>query len=92
MRRISWPALTFLLITLLVTYINDQPVFSSSYAIIAWIGAVLITNIIWQILAYLSCWVFVLRQEKEQNYVWANYIIWTIVANLGIVSEILNRH
>ena len=89
---VAWPSLVFLLITLLVQYIDYQPMLASLFDIGGWLISSLVACIIWQVLAYISCWAFVLRNGKPQNYVWINYIVWTILANLGNISTMLNMN
>lgn len=53
-------------------------------------GALIVSNLIAQIIAYLTCYFFVIKRNKGQKGVWINYIIWILVFNIGIVSEMIN--
>ena len=41
--------------------------------------------IFYEIFAYITCWVFVLAKNRSDTALWANYIIWLLIANLGQV-------
>lgn len=86
---VKLPALTFLLITVLVMCIQNPPTVYPLFFLVGTLIYLLIPNLLWQFFAYLSCWAFVLRRGKPQNYVWINYFIWIVIANLGAISEIL---
>lgn len=86
---VAWPACVLFLVSLTVSFIQSPPDVSTWYFLLASLIGALTSNILWQIFAYLSCWTLVLRKGKPQNYVWVNYIVWTVIANYVNVMNIL---
>lgn len=86
---VARPACVLLLVTLLVMFIQTPPDISHFIIFLIELLAPLIPISIWQAFAYITCWAFVLRKGKPQNYVWFNYIVWIFIANFSPVMEIL---
>ena len=45
--------------------------------------------LIFEVLAYITCWALVLRKGKGERAVWINYILWIVFANLGTIANLL---
>lgn len=78
---VKYPALVQFIVTFIVLCIYNPitvPVFVVSNLIPCAIG---------QFFSYGCCWALVLRKGKGQRQVWTNYIVWTIVLNIELVSE-----
>lgn len=39
-----------------------------------------------ELFAYITCWAFVLRKDKADNYVWINYLIWVFINCAGFLN------
>lgn len=85
-RNILLPAIVFYIINTFV-YLLQQP----DAPLFGFLISSSVYNLISQGLAYLTCYFIVIKRNKGQKGVWINYIIWTVVMNLGVVSEMLNK-
>lgn len=82
---VSYPALILLIISTIVQCFY-MPIVSP---IVAWILSLLISLALGQAFSYITCWALVLRKGKNRRYVWINYIVWILILNIGVVTEIL---
>lgn len=80
------PASILLVIHTIVQYLYEL---HKSHIFVSF-GAIIVSDIIVQIIAYLTCYFFVIKRNKGQKGIWINYIIWILVFNIGIVSEMIN--
>lgn len=80
--RVAVPALVLAIITYLTQLICGYHNISV-YELAVYLVAVVIV----EFFALLTCYPLVIARGKDQRHVWANYIIWTFLANAGnIVS------
>lgn len=84
------PAICFSLVNIIVLYINERPDFEF-FSLFEFAVECLVYNAIAQAFAYLTCLYCVLKRNKGQIGVWINYVVWTILLNLGSISEIITK-
>lgn len=96
LKSVLCPAVTFLLITLLLNYALNARYFEDGY----WMGVVpwekwLVINIVpclvLQVPAFFTCWFFILRKSAIPKFIWLNYIIWIVLWNFQRIIDIVNR-
>lgn len=80
--RVAIPAIVLAAVTVLTRLIIGIQ-FASFYDI----GVILIAVVIVEFFALLTCYPLVIARGKSQRYVWANYIIWMILLNLGPLAQ-----
>ena len=84
------PAIVFFVINTIVQYLQQVQNFDF-VPLFGFLIQVITYNLIAQTLAYLTCRFLVIKRSEGQKGVWINYIIWILVMNLGVVSEIINK-
>ena len=84
------PAIVFFVINTIVQYLQQVQNFDF-VPLFGFLIQVITYNLIAQTLAYLTCRFLVIKRNKGQKGVWINYIIWILVMNLGVVSEMINK-
>ena len=47
----------------------------------------IIAGLIAEFFALITCYYLVIRKNKASSHIWANYIIWILIFNLGILAE-----
>ena len=47
----------------------------------------IIACLIYELFALITCYYLVIRKNKSRKHIWANYIIWTLFCNFGILAE-----
>lgn len=73
------------LITFLIGNMKDYLSFGiSPYFVLSNI----VTCIIVEVFAYITCWALVIKRGKSSNAIWINYIVWAIIMNAGNLSSI----
>lgn len=82
--RVAIPALVLAIITYLTQLLCGYQNISS-YDLAVYLVAV----VIFEFFALLTCYGFVIIKGKDQRHVWANYIIWILIANIGNIVSAL---
>lgn len=83
------PALMLFFVSTFVLVLEDTSFLLSPYAFGGWLISLLSYQLISQILAYVTCLALVLMKNKGKEAVWGNYIVWTIILNIGRGAELL---
>ena len=83
--RTLLPIIASVLVTLLCSIISGEfaALGQSTELNIVIIGTHILTQLIIQILALFTCWLFVLRPNRADIHVWVNYLFWMFIMNLG---------
>lgn len=80
--RVAVPSFILAVVTLVI-----RLTFSIQTIYIDDFGAILVEILITEIFAFLTCYPFVIARGKTQGHVWANYIIWMLLLNLGSLVQ-----
>ena len=84
-KRTLFPILACVLVTFLCSLISGEfAAFGQSTELsIVIVGTHILTQLIFQVLALFTCWLFVLRPNRADIHVWINYLVWMLIMNLG---------
>lgn len=91
MKKCIIPAFVFFVVSLCVMFMQNPPAIAP-LEILGFLASCLVYNGIAQILAYLTCRYLVIEKGKGNREIWVNYIVWTLIMNLGTVAVMLNTH
>ena len=82
-----WPTFVMFLVVFTTGCLKDYAIYDSIniYFMFGWIIAALI----YELFAYMTCWVFVLRKGRSNDMVWLNYTIWFLIPALSNISNII---
>ena len=89
-KRMLLPML-FLFVVLLIFSIlkgDFSNVGKSTEATIDQIGTHLVFQFLSQVFPFITCWAFVIRNNKSDKHIWINYIIWTILASISPLMDL----
>ena len=61
----------------------------NSVLVISDVISAAITTLLFEVMAYITCWAFVLRKDKADNHIWINYLIWTALISITPIQRII---
>ena len=77
------------LVSIVVNALYSPPEISSALDIVNWLISFGVSQLLFQIFAYITCLFLVIKKAKGENAIWINYIVWIFIANFGFVSELV---
>ena len=96
LQNVIWPAAITFIITLLLSYIANIPYFEDGHIFenlpfMQWLVINILPCLLVQLLAFLTCWFFVMRKTENVKLIWINYLVWFLIDNVQNIIEIIDR-